>query len=73
MKKDNKVMKNYDSETFPSYNQEIILDKYTLESMWQLFVQIGKFWNNSVDLEQVKSKWLVFIINRIKLDPELRS
>ena len=68
MKKDNTAKKNYDSETFSSYNQEIILDKHTLESMWQLFIQIGKFWNNSVDLEQVKSKWLVFIINRIKLE-----
>ncbi len=39
------------------------------EAMWQIFVHIGKFWNNMADSEPVKSQLYNFMLNRIKLRP----
>jgi len=38
-------------------------------SMWRMFVQIGKFWNNMDDPAPYKTQLYTFMVNRISLDP----
>ncbi|HEV7397629.1 MAG TPA: hypothetical protein VGN86_14055 [Pyrinomonadaceae bacterium] len=39
------------------------------DSMWQIFVHIGKFWQNMDNPEPLKSRLYTFMVNRISLRP----
>lgn len=59
-----------DKEVLHAYKEEdLLLDATTLAAMWELFVQIGKFWGTVDDPSGMKSQWLVFINNRIRTNP----
>jgi len=45
------------------------LSDEVFESMWQIFVHIGKFWNNMDDPEPLKPMLYSFMVNRINLRP----
>ncbi len=45
------------------------LDLETLEELWQIFVQIGRFWRTIDDSEHLKTRFLSFIANRIEFAP----
>ena len=64
-------MANYDREAphHPYPHQEELPDPETMLGLWNLFVQIGKFWNNTAEPEAMRSDLVVFIENRIKLNP----
>jgi hypothetical protein len=49
------------------------LDAETREAMWQLFVQIGRFWGNVPDPEPMRSRLHVFLDNRIEVNPLYRE
>jgi hypothetical protein len=66
-----KIMAKYNLEAHhhPYQHEEKLPDEKTMESMWNLFVEIGKFWKNNDHPEEMKSNFIVFISNRIQLDP----
>lgn len=49
-------------------NQLPFPDAKTLERLWQLFVAIGDFWQNNPEPERMRSNFLVFVANRIKVE-----
>lgn len=49
------------------------LDDETREAMWQLFVQIGRFWGNVANPEPMRSRVYVFLDNRIEVNPLYRE
>jgi hypothetical protein len=53
----------------PYPHEEILPDPPTMEGLWSLFVQIGKFWRNDAEPRAMRSRLVVFIENRIQLDP----
>ncbi|RBL89740.1 hypothetical protein [Chitinophaga flava] len=44
------------------------LDDTLLDTLWQLFVRICKFWQTTETPEAMKSDFLIFISNRIEMD-----
>ncbi|MBC9909758.1 hypothetical protein [Chitinophaga varians] len=44
------------------------LDDMLLDTLWQLFTQICKFWQTTDKPEAMKSDFLIFISNRIEID-----
>jgi hypothetical protein len=48
------------------------LNQETMETLWQLFVQICLFWTNADNVHQYKSRFEAFIINRIEFDSQYR-
>jgi hypothetical protein len=50
-------------------HQEPFPDQRTLDRLWSLFVAIGRHWQNDTQPERMRSNWLVFIANRIRVDP----
>jgi len=61
----------YDQEArhHASPHREPCPDARTLERLWGLFVAIGRHWQSDDQPERMRSNWLVFIANRIKVDP----
>ena len=51
------------------HHEEPLPDSRTLARLWGLFVALGTHWQNNEDPESMKSNFLVFITNRIRLDP----
>jgi hypothetical protein len=49
------------------------LDDAIRDAMWELFVQIGKFWKNIDDPSEHKPRVYSFMENRIALDPMYRD
>lgn len=49
--------------------EDLVIPEALFEDMWQLFVQIGKFWDNLEESDEYRSDLLVFMKNRISLDP----
>jgi hypothetical protein len=49
------------------------LDDSTLDAMWQLFAQLGKFWHNVEDSTPYQSRLFSFMANRIDFDPMYRQ
>lgn len=49
--------------------QEELPDERTMGSLWRLFEAIGRFWENDPHPEDMKSNFVVFLTNRIQLDP----
>lgn len=47
---------------------EEFLDRETLAGVWAIFVHIGQFWKNDSAPEAMRSNFLVFIENRIRMD-----
>jgi hypothetical protein len=45
------------------------LSEEVLEALWQIFVHIGKFWQNMDDPEPMKSQVYNFVVNRVRLRP----
>ena len=43
-------------------------DPQTLDQLWRLFVAIGRHWQNDDQPERMRSNWLVFVANRIRVD-----
>lgn len=48
---------------------EIALDRETLDTLWALFQNIGWYWKTVDDVAPMKSRWRVFLDNRIRTDP----
>jgi hypothetical protein len=49
-------------------HQEPFPDRNTLDRLWSLFVAIGRHWQICDDPERLRSNFLVFLGNRIKID-----
>lgn len=49
------------------------LNKETFDAMWEIFVYIGKFWQNMDDPTPYKSLLYSFMLNRINLRPIYRE
>ncbi len=64
-------MANYhlEARTSARQHQEAPLDPATMDAMWRLFVEIGRFWRNVDRPERMKSNFVVFLGNRIQLNP----
>lgn len=60
---------NLDAHHHPYQHEEQLPDEKIMESMWKLFLEIGKFWKNNDHPEDMKSNFIVFISNRIQLNP----
>ena len=60
---------NLDAQHHPYQHEEQLPDAHTMESLWKLFVEIGRFWKNNDHPEECKSNFLVFITNRIQVNP----
>jgi hypothetical protein len=58
---------------FPVADENSIIKENLSESMWNLFVAIGKFWAEEIDVSFMKSNFLVFLSNRVEVDPNYRS
>ena len=43
-------------------------DPQTLDLLWRLFVAIGRHWQNDDQPERMRSNWLVFVANRMRVD-----
>lgn len=48
---------------------DVVIPQALFNDMWELFVQIGKFWGKSEMDGDFKSDLLVFMNNRIAMDP----
>ncbi|MCJ8288557.1 MAG: hypothetical protein HRT58_00885 [Crocinitomicaceae bacterium] len=48
---------------------DLVIPQALFNDMWELFVQIGKFWSTAEAQENFKSDLLVFMNNRIGMDP----
>ena len=44
------------------------LDDLLIDRLWEIFIEIGRFWAPSVATAPMKSNFLVFISNRIEID-----
>lgn len=63
-------MSNYNLEArFPLREDSDLLENSLSESMWEIFVAVGKFWSDKVPVAPMKSNFLVFLSNRIKANP----
>lgn len=49
------------------------LETSTLDAMYQIFEQIGKFWDNVADSSVYKTRLFAFMGNRIDIDPLYRQ
>ncbi len=64
--------KQYDRRVDHLANDEdLVISDALFESMWQLFEQIGKHWKtgNQEELKDAQTNLLVFMNNRIRLNP----
>lgn len=48
---------------------DLVIPQALFNDMWELFVQIGKFWGKGEVQENFKPDLLVFMNNRIAIDP----
>ncbi|HET9627731.1 MAG TPA: hypothetical protein VFP84_40515 [Kofleriaceae bacterium] len=49
------------------------LDPATWEALWQLFIQIGRFWGNVPEPEPYRTRFQTFITSRMELNPLYRE
>lgn len=47
-----------------------VLEPECLETLWQLFVNICRFWDNLNNVDQYKSRLESFVMNRIAFEPK---
>ena len=57
----------------PLRDDESLLDDPTTEDMWKLFLAICDYWQNVPRPEAMRSSLIVFMNNRIKLNPNYMS
>jgi len=64
-------MANYErgAPHHPYPHQEELADPETMAGLWDLFVQIGKFWRNNAEPQAMRTNLVAFIENRIQLNP----
>jgi hypothetical protein len=64
-------MANYGRQAphHPYPHQEELPNPETMAGLWQLCVHIGKFWRNDSKPEAMRSNLVVFVENRIQLNP----
>jgi len=64
-------MANYErgAPHHPYPHQEELADPKTMAGLWDLFVQIGKFWRNNAEPQAMRTNLVAFIENRIQLNP----
>ncbi|MDG1332819.1 MAG: hypothetical protein P8P74_10835 [Crocinitomicaceae bacterium] len=48
---------------------DVAVSQAIFNDMWELFVQIGKFWGKTEVVEDLRTDLLVFMNNRIAMDP----
>ena len=56
---------NLDARHHPFEHEEQLPDKKTMDGLWKLFVEIGRFWQNNDRPEDMKSNFIAFIANRM--------
>lgn len=61
-----------DATNHPYDDQELFLTKEIIATLWQLFINIGKYWQNMTEEEskELYHKWRIFIYNRIHFNPD---
>ncbi|MEZ4785261.1 MAG: hypothetical protein R3F28_14465 [Candidatus Kapaibacterium sp.] len=61
----------YDMEALhhPYPYQEELPTQQTMDAMWRLFLAIGEFWEIDADIEAMSSNLVVFMSNRIQVNP----
>lgn len=65
-----KAKKRYEEQVVDCLGrEETELGAQTLESLWELFVAIGRFWRNVDDPAPMRSNFEVFVQNRIRFSP----
>lgn len=68
------VLKHYYEQVNNTASKEdLVLPQPVLNAMWELFCQIGIFWQNLSDPTPLQSDFLVFLQNRIELNPNYRN
>ncbi len=60
--------KYYQQRESSMYDKEVTLEGALFDAMYELFTQIGVFWQNSPEEEDLKEQLYTFMINRISLD-----